>query len=424
MEQMFSLVGCVFSGPVPTLPDGFFMSVGNIGQTVTASFVIPHLATFYCPTASPTRSRSPVASPSPLGTPTKAETAAQPSESPKPTETDSVSETPTPTVSFSPTPTISQTWFCEIYGNLVSRVISYSVFCVEIRDSVFVETSEAYGGGICIWHKTPTVNISGCTFEKCGASSGGGLDYSGSSLDISASCFRSTSAIDRGTAISLSDGSDSIDVREVNFCDCQGADGSGTGTVSVSGNFVCSYQLLNFSLCKLSSSVGDGSVIEVREADGNWTFSSCTVCGCVGLSGIRNRCEAVCYVRSCNFVDNWFSPFSGVLSCERTGLFVESCVFGNNSKEIVLDESSEVGFVILNCAFSSDLPEGSYYLSTTLIFVHRKTATRYLEHFDTALCPAGRFSAVSTAFFTSVPSRSGRVGTIFRCLTFEFIFFL
>jgi hypothetical protein len=422
-EQRFSLVKCVFSGSVPTLPGDFYTELGNVGETVTASFVIPHFATFYCPTASPTRSRWPIPSRSPAATPTKAQTAAQPSESPKPTKTEIVSQTPTPTVSFSPTPTISQTWFCDIYENLDSRVISYSVFCVEIRDSVFVETREAYGGGICIWHKTPTVNISGCTFHKCGASSGGGLDYSGSSLDLSESCFRSTSATDRGTAISLSDGSGLIDVREVNFCECQDADGSASGTVSVSGIFACSYHLLNFTDCKLSSSVGEGSIIEVSEADGNWTFLSCNVCGCVGFSGIGSGCEAVCYVRWCNFVDNLFSPFSGVLSCSRTGLFVDSCVFENNSNEIVLGESSEIGFVIVNCVFSSDLPDDSYYLSTTLIFVQRKTSTRYLSHFDTAVCPAGRLSVSSTDLFTSFPSRSPRVGTIFRCLTFEFIFF-
>jgi hypothetical protein len=422
----FSLSLCVFSGPIPTVTGGLVTSPDNYYNSVTASFNMQHLTTYYCPTASPTCSRSPTRSRSLAATPTKAQTANQPSDSPRPTDTNSVSETPTSTISFSPTPTISETWHCELYEQVNSRLISYSVFCVDIESSVFVGTSDAFGGGICIWNKLPTVNICLCTFYECEASSGGGIDYSGSNLTILSCCFRNTSSIDRGTAISFSDGSGWISVGEVNFVECHDVDGSASGTLRISTNFICSYHLLNFTSCCLSYSndfsVGDGSILEFSDSDGNFSFSSCTIVGCIGRSGIRNRCDNDCYVCFINFYNNSFWSFSGVLSCERRGLIVDTCIFHDNTNELILDDSSEIGFIISNCVFSSDLPNGSYYLSTTNNIFNTKTISLYFAHFATSFCPAAASFPSQTNPFTGSSCRYRSIGHIVQALIFSFLY--
>jgi hypothetical protein len=287
--------------------------------------------------------------------------------------------------------------------------------------------SDVYGGGIFISDTSPTVTIASCTFHECSASSGGGLDYSGSNLTLSQCCFRGTSSVNRGTAISFSDGSSSIDCRQITLSECHDVDGFASGTVRVSSAFNCDYHLLNFSFCALryssDSSGGDGCVLEVSDTNGNWNFSSCTVVRCIGLSGIQNRCTSLCCVQLCNFYGNAFSEFSGVLSCERTGLLVEFCIFEANTNEIILvDAVGESGFIISNSVFSSSLPSGPYYLSTGDVFVNTRATTRYFEYLDTTLCPGAPDLPSPTSVFTSVSRQCSTNWQIFRGLLFDFAF--
>jgi hypothetical protein len=62
VARRFALLDCVFSGNIPSPAGGFDTALGNIGNAVTASYMIEHFHTYLCPTASPTRSRSPTAS--------------------------------------------------------------------------------------------------------------------------------------------------------------------------------------------------------------------------------------------------------------------------------------------------------------------------------------------------------------------------
>jgi hypothetical protein len=81
-----------------------------------------------------------------------------------------------------------------------------------------------------------------------------------------------------------------------------------------------------------------------------------------------------------------------VLAVERIGLFVASCIFRNNTVEIFLERFSEdTGFFIMDCVFSSVLPDGSYYLVTTNNLFGTETATSYIAYLNTGLCPAAAF---------------------------------
>jgi hypothetical protein len=53
--SLYEIQKCVFSG---SFPDSVAINVGeNFVNTMTESYVVNHLNTFYCPTASPTESR-------------------------------------------------------------------------------------------------------------------------------------------------------------------------------------------------------------------------------------------------------------------------------------------------------------------------------------------------------------------------------
>jgi hypothetical protein len=403
----FSVVQCVFSGRIST--SSFYSeTTDNVFNSMTASFWITHFESHYCPTDIPSCSQSPTASSSPFPSGTGAQTAAHPSDSPIPTPTETVSDTPVETASNSPSPTISQTSYCDIFEGATSRLISYSVFCVQVRSSLFANMGATYGGGICIWHTLPLVNVSDCTFYLCRASYGGGIDYSGSDLSVAGSCFRATSGLDSGTGISLSDGRGAVSLQSLTFVLCARDGDLAFGTIADSIGFTSSYRVLNFSHCSLSQTEGDGSVLAVSQADGNWTFSYCTVVNCVGLSGIWSRCESLCGVTYCNFYDNSVPAMSGVIACERIGVLVRWCVFKNNTHDIFLERlSDESRFQIMNCVFSGQLPDESYYLATVNNVFHSETATRYIDHLDTGYCPAAQ---VETQTVLPTPGPDNRSG--------------
>jgi hypothetical protein len=71
--------------------------------------------------------------------------------------------------------------------------------------------------------------------------------------------------------------------------------------------------------------------------------------------------------------------------------------------------------------FSSDLPNGSYYLSTTNNIFNTKTISLYFAHFDTSFCPAAAsFPSRQTNLFTGSSYRYRRIGRIVRVLMFSF----
>lgn len=189
--------------------------------------------------------------------------------------------------------------------------------------------------------------------------------------------------------ISMSDGSGFVAQNSLTFVSCYADGDLCFGTVADSIGFLSSFKFLTFSKCLLSDSEGDSSVLCASQSDGNWNFSYCTVVGCFGHSGIWSRCDTVCRVNFCNFYDNCFPLSSGVLVVERVGLLVKSCIFRNNTFGIFLERFSEdTGFFIMDCVFSSVLPDESYYLVTTNNLFATETATSYIAYLNTGLCPA------------------------------------
>lgn len=162
----FEVVRCIFRWSSPSsawemqsrpwdfrLPNAPYRAGSPLVHTcllsvITESYWITHFATHFCPTIIQSRSRSLSRSASPPPTPTPAQTALHPSETPDPTATSTASQSPTPTTSASPTPTISQSSFCDLFRAATSQLVSFSVFCVEVHTSMFVETAATYGGGI------------------------------------------------------------------------------------------------------------------------------------------------------------------------------------------------------------------------------------------------------------------------------------
>jgi hypothetical protein len=405
---------CVFSGAGP---DAAVISsqAGNQVYSVTASRYITHSHTFYCPTASPTRSQSPTRTGSFVATGTKAATAIVPTESPLPSETDSVTETPMATVSHSPTATVSQTWYCDVYSGLTAHLTADNVFCVEVHSSLFVGTTAGYGGGICVWAGSATAVIDGSTFYETSATYGGGFDYSGSDLKVSICCFRSTSATTEGTGISITGGSGLAFVREVTLAGCENSEEEASGTICVSAEVQCSISHLNVSGCSLihsaeSTSSGEGAILEIRQAPTSWNLSLATIVKNAGFSGIWSRSVDPSEVKLSNFYGNEFSADSGVISCESVGVSVTDCVFNGNSNEIFLEITEDAtGFQLSGCVFSGILPVGPYYLVTENNEINAETATYFIPYLDTELCPAAPY--VPTPLATAKPTASPYPGT-------------
>jgi hypothetical protein len=120
------------------------------------------------------------------------------------------------------------------------------------------------------------------------------------------------------------------------------------------------------------------------------------------MSGIQSGSEDLCSISLCNFYHNTMSEEAGVLMSERVGFAIDRCIFQNNTNEIYLRETEvDFGFEITNCVFSQDLRNASYYSKTTHNLFWTETASIYISHFGTGLCPAATFEVTKTHQFSA-----------------------
>jgi hypothetical protein len=379
--------------PVPSDTTMISTSYGNKGNTATESYRIAHFWTTFCPTPSFSRSQSP------SRTLTLPKTYEGPSPSPAATVPPTLTDSPTVSPEETPTASVSQTWYCEIYIGARTPIVARGVFCVEVRDSLFINTTAEFGGGVCIWNPQPTVNISDSTFHLCDAVDGGAIDVSGSVATVYRCCFSATIASNAGSAISLSYGQAPADICELNFVACGDEDVASGGTVSDASGFRAEYDLLNFSFCAVAMAT-DGSVLRVVAPSATWSFAHCTVVGCRGLTGLRSESDTPCLVTFCNFCDNIVEPNRGLLSCYRIGMVVVSCVFNNNTDLFAMDlPTAETGFRVSGCFFSEELPNESYYSETADNCDETQTRSLDLSHFHTEYCPAAPYVTPATKAF-------------------------
>jgi hypothetical protein len=389
----------------------------NLFDTVTASVRLTYTYFTYCPTGSPSQSRIPAASNTPP------QSAVQPSQSPLPATTTQETLTPLPSDTAIETVSASRTWFCDVYEALMTSFTSSTPFCLEIRDSFFSGTHSDYGGGISIRSSSPSVTISDSTFRLCSATFGGAVDYSGSDLSVSRSCFYFTVASRYGTAIDLLSGSGSVSLSESNFVGCHNDLEQGCwGTIADDLGVDSVYRGTNFSFCALRSpeAFGEGSVLYARRDSGHWNFSFSTFLYCSGFSAIHNNCDQVCELSFSNVYNNVVPVDSGVVFCRSVGIVVESCIFNNNSAEFFLEHYSPgSGFRILHCMFSADLPNAVYFDQLVGNVANTETASLSLDHFDTFDCPAARPQA-QTSTFTSFSLVYRKRGLFYRSVLFTF----
>jgi hypothetical protein len=386
---LFTLGNCVFSDSVPyaTIFSGNYATIEN---SVTASYPQVHMWTEKCPTSSPTVTRSPAKTLSP------AQTYAGPSPTPLASPVETLAQTPLSSVSPIETPSPTQSWYCEVYDGVTSRVTVLCPFCVEVTNSLFHDTSSTSGGGISIWTSTAEVTINETTFHSSRASFGGGIDYSGVLLSLSRCCLIRTVAFYYGTALEFLSGKGFIDVNETIFFGCESDAGSSCwGTIADDLGVDTHYIQLNFSFCDLGSLSdngrgGDGAVFYLRSDSGIWNFSYSTILGCFGSSGIRSYSASHCELSYCNIYDNIISGESALIHCLTFGVVISQCIFSNNNCTalFVLDDFSDnSGFQILNCVFSSDIPDISIYDATNDNLFNTETQSFSFLHLNEKDCP-------------------------------------
>jgi hypothetical protein len=118
----FTVIDCIFDRTISSSAI-YSGNSGNLFNTLTAS-----LDGFYawmpdCPTSSPTISASPA----------KTQTIAEVrSASPVPSATETETQSPIPSQSPQETVSASQSWYCEVYADLRTRVAVLCPFCLEV----------------------------------------------------------------------------------------------------------------------------------------------------------------------------------------------------------------------------------------------------------------------------------------------------
>jgi hypothetical protein len=417
---LFSVSGCVFSGDFP-VRSIIAVDISNLARTHTNSIALPHFHTYYCPTASPARSRTV------FPTPTRAQTAIQPSMTPGPSSTPAMSRSPTESIAASETPTISQTWYCEIYTNAESQLMVSPVFCVSIASSLFVNMSSTIGGGILIEAASAVASIVDTTFHVCQAISGGAMAYGGGNLSISACCMSFTSSFIFGTSLYFIAGEGSARATESTIVRCFGDDRDCAGTISQDGEFDSSWNSINFTSCSLLDTAGvfarAGCILSCSSTTRLWSFQYCSATSCSGISGIASACERMCDIDVCVFVNNRFPQSSALLVSSSSGVSVSGTIFKYNTPICRFEDSTTTQvFRFSECVFSEDdsaIRTAPWVVLENAQFVFEPIIPFY-KYLDTHYCPAEPPSA--TFYFTPDIHSKRPVSIVWRALIGVFFF--
>jgi hypothetical protein len=232
-----------------------------------------------------------------------------------------------------------------------------------------VDSDNGEGGAIwCYTHGS--VEIEASLFKNCGAvNRGGAISADSEWFNMRRSCAvycYTTAAGAEGGAIWMEPDDEVSDFSEDSFLFTNIEGGNSNGTIFYTENTGNIFEApdvqiskVNFTSCRASNG---GSAFTVAKSISKWAASYLVLRYLTGATGIHALTTSLKGVDHCNFYDNPLSADGGVLYGESCGMTVDSCIFKNNSRDIVMKEnpSSSSKFRLTNCVFSGSFPETNW----------------------------------------------------------------
>jgi hypothetical protein len=406
----FRVIGSVFDCPVPA-GSIFYERLDDTWQTITASMVLSHMATYLCPTNSPTRSASLAITPWPSPSPPL-------SRSPLPSVTVSSSlhptSSPAPTLSTSATPFATKSFSCSLILTQTTRQRWTLNACVYVQYCFFnrLESREdAIVSGGAIDQENGDMFLSASTFLSCSATYGGAVLANGFSGELMRCCFRHCSAYSEGMAVATLGGTPALSIAFSNFVENVREGGKGDGLISHGTSTLAAMLSLNISGTDTPKAYG-GAFINAGFV-ARWRLSFSTVWNCTAANVIESvQTQVNPYVGFCNFYNSTASD--ALVYAREWGLAMESCIFRGNTGPLFLVHlpSPLTGFRFANCVLDTGFPPAAIVAFVTNLQVNLATESQFLGHFSTFYCPA----VTPTRSISASPAASNTAPKTATCL--------
>jgi hypothetical protein len=285
-------------------------------------------------------------------------------------------------------------------------MVKTEALCVVIADSLFQTMTYCPGAAISYTAPTGFLAVLTTSFVDTHAVTddydpgvGGAIYMKPVDMNITACCFRGTTADTGGTAVYYTSAPGAKPFNLTSFVGCNDNGAGARGTIR---GEECGWVLwggVNFSLCTLNSdnhattSAGDGYAAAIGGESGigsSLLFEWSTVFNCSGASGFRDWLTWAATVRYCNFYLNVAKAGTARYSelyAVNYGMTVSFCIFNGPTAACITGLSATTGFTLTACVFSRPMPDASFVASETRNIANTTTASLAIEHMWTGACP-------------------------------------
>jgi hypothetical protein len=175
------------------------------------------------------------------------------------------------------------------------------------------------------------------------------------------------------------------------------------GAIWVDAVSTTEFSHINFTAC---DALVAGSAFKISESSAQWSASYLTFVGLIGTTGIDSDCAPLPRITHSNFYSN-SGLTDAVLHGQSNGMIVDSCIFKWNSRCISMESTTGRRFELSNCVISSALPmETGWVTFVTKNAGSSVTASLFIIHISTGLCPGNSVSRSRSRSFSASPTGS------------------